>query len=111
MFSNCRWLNFGCVGEWSHVGEMWAKYTLKSNDPWLKVDISTKESQYQLLRPKYPAPIELSAIKMNTLHDYCRYLPERYHRFYPAPEESRLAMEKAAQTKKTNARRSSTLPV
>ena len=53
----------------------------------------------------YPDGLKLDAIKMKTLHEYCRYLPDSVHHLYPAPHPEELKRAEEAQARKREARR------
>jgi hypothetical protein len=53
----------------------------------------------------YPNGLKLDAIKMQTLHDYCKFLPESVHSLYPAPDPEELKRAQAIQKQKREARR------
>lgn len=99
--SNMFWMNFGWGEEWSeqeqkfkrvsHIGEVWFKDNYDVKKPWIKCVIARKRNvragtvpPISIVQPKFNAKIALSAEKVDDLRKLKKFVPERYHWFYPS---------------------------
>lgn len=107
-FVDISYMTFGEFEGCLHLGEMWFKYSLSSPENWKKINMMKqgvkRNTTLPTLEDAYNGPLELDAIKMQTLHEYTPFIPEYVRYLYPPADPENLRVAKQKQQNKRDAR-------
>lgn len=107
-FVDISYMTFGEYEGYRHLGEMWFRYSLSSSETWKKINMMKQGVGRNTTLPTpedaYNGPLEIDAIKKQTLHEYTPFMPANVRNLYPPADPEKLRVANQKQQAKRNAR-------